>query len=365
MGVRALKVILFSFISNRVIAAFFVGNLMAYVQIHNTVPHYHTDDGSLASGYVIKAYLEGTSTATNLYTDSAGTSAGTSIALNARGEPEVSGNTIIPYFDDSIIYKLSLYPTQAAADADTGAEWSIDGINPAASVSSLKFIGQYSDNLATAISDIGSTETTLWIDKSISVTEDATIPSTLTLKFLHGGDLNVSATKTVTVNGGIEAGRYKIFTGAGDVVISQPALVEWYGAVRDGATSDDAAFQKAADNAPGMILTGNANGDTYYLDTSIELPSTPYEVVGIGGARIDWAGSAARVTSNAITGPGIFQYNHTNYKATFATGASHHRITGIRAAASHVNGTGHHIYATRATESDGGNSNRWRSLRQD
>ena len=41
--------------------------------------------------------------------------------------------------------------------------------------------------------------------------------------FLHGGDLTVSATKTVTINGGIEAGNYQIFTGSGNVSINAGA----------------------------------------------------------------------------------------------------------------------------------------------
>ncbi len=280
---------------------------MAYVQLTNYVPQWHASDNTLASGQVIKAYLAGTSTGTNLFTDSSGTSAGTSIALNARGEPEVSGNTVIPYLDDAIIYKLSLYPTQAAADADSGAIWTVDNINPASLTSSFKMISQYGDSLATAITDIGATETTLWIDKSISVTADATVPSNITLMFLHGGDLNVSATKTVTINGPLTAGIYQIFKGAGSVVLGQNiphVIAHWWGAVGDGVTDDTIPIQAAHDTSHHVFYPPG-----HYIVT------TPIQVKTGQKIWAEWSGRfGSSVTKNLAkfehtgVGGGIFWY---------------------------------------------------------
>ena len=299
---------------------------MAYVQLTNYVPQWHASDNTLASGQVIKAYLAGTSTGTNLFTDSSGTSAGTSIALNARGEPEVSGNTVIPYLDDAIIYKLSLYPTQAAADADSGAIWTVDNINPASLTSSFKMISQYGDSLATAITDIGATETTLWIDKSISVTADATVPSNITLKFLHGGDLNISATKTVTVNGGIEAGNYQIFTGSGTVAIHNAILnVKWWGAKGDKSTDDSSAIDKAsAASAATWAEVTDAQIGWNEIQSPLYFPPGEYVYSGTGIAQasnnIIWVAKPNTVNIRMTT---------SNYLMTLSGSARNTHVKGI------------------------------------
>lgn len=105
---------------------------MAWLPISLTVPQYVDSNGDPASGFVLKAYEAGTSTNTPFSTDSTGGTQATSIALNSDGYPEVSGNIVIPHIDQS--YKLSLYPTQAAADSDSGATWSIDNLTPVSNI---------------------------------------------------------------------------------------------------------------------------------------------------------------------------------------------------------------------------------------
>jgi len=53
-------------------------------------------------------FLSGTSTATNLFSDSSGTSIGTSITLNSAGFPESGGNVITLFRDTTISYKIVL-----------------------------------------------------------------------------------------------------------------------------------------------------------------------------------------------------------------------------------------------------------------
>jgi hypothetical protein len=60
------------------------------------------------SGGSIEFYLAGTSTPTNLFSDNAGTSIGSSITLNSAGMPESGGNVIVLWRDDSIALKLVL-----------------------------------------------------------------------------------------------------------------------------------------------------------------------------------------------------------------------------------------------------------------
>ena len=100
--------------------------MTTYYPIAYFPPQFEISSGVPASGYVLKAYQAGTSTPINMYTDyTGGTSAG-SITLNSSGYPTVSSNVVIPHVAEH--FKLALYATQAAADADSGAVWSLDNI---------------------------------------------------------------------------------------------------------------------------------------------------------------------------------------------------------------------------------------------
>lgn len=92
-------------------------------------PQFETSAGVPASGYVLKAYADGTSANINMYTDKTGGTSVSTITLNASGYPEVSGSIVIPHIDQDC--KIALYPTSAAALADSGAIWSIDYVNVA------------------------------------------------------------------------------------------------------------------------------------------------------------------------------------------------------------------------------------------
>lgn len=99
---------------------------MSYLPISGLVPQYVDSNSDAYSGAVLKAYTGGTSTNISIATDTTGGTLATSVALNSNGYPEVSGSIIIPHLDQD--YKLALYPTQAAADANSGAIWTVDNI---------------------------------------------------------------------------------------------------------------------------------------------------------------------------------------------------------------------------------------------
>jgi len=104
-----------------------VSTAWAFQPISRTAVQYVDTNGDPASGFVLKFYSAGTTTNITLATDSTGNTLVTDTVLNADGYPEVSGNQIIPYLDEA--YKIELYATQAAADANTGAVWSHDNIS--------------------------------------------------------------------------------------------------------------------------------------------------------------------------------------------------------------------------------------------
>jgi len=81
---------------------------------------------------------------------------------------------------------------------------------------------------------------------------NVTIPSGVTLSVPNGAILNVPKDQTLTINGALTAGVYKIFEGEGKVTGAlENAYVypQWFGAVGDGKTPSGVALQKAADLA--------------------------------------------------------------------------------------------------------------------
>lgn len=101
---------------------------MAFSPISGSLPQYMDGNGDPYSGAVLKAYSAGTSTLLQMATDSTGGTLVNDIVLNSSGYPAVSGSPVIPHVNAS--YKLALYPTQAAADANSGAIWTIDNLTP-------------------------------------------------------------------------------------------------------------------------------------------------------------------------------------------------------------------------------------------
>lgn len=101
---------------------------MAWLPVSNTVIQYVDTNGNPYSGAVLKLYAAGTSTNIPVATSQTGTPTVTSVALNSSGFPAVSGNVVVLFIDQD--FKVALYPTQAAADSNTGALWTIDNIDP-------------------------------------------------------------------------------------------------------------------------------------------------------------------------------------------------------------------------------------------
>lgn len=78
-----------------------------------------TANSTQASGYVLRAYLTGTTTPTALYADENGTPAGTSVTLDARGEP----TTIKRIWIDTAVNYKTRYETAAGVEV-----WTVDPV---------------------------------------------------------------------------------------------------------------------------------------------------------------------------------------------------------------------------------------------
>lgn len=135
-----------------------------------------------------------------------------------------------------------------------GDSWEIITIN--------KDVDSY-DSFAEAVTDIGSTKTTLYIKTEQTVGEDVSVPSTLTLRFEDTGILSVGSGYTVTISGPIEAPLgLQIFdansedggeSGDGSVKFEIGTVPEvsahWWGLSESGSAADNAlALQNAIDN---------------------------------------------------------------------------------------------------------------------
>jgi parallel beta-helix repeat protein len=107
--------------------------------------------------------------------------------------------------------------------------------------------------LANALTTISTNQVTLRIPVgTVAITTDTTIPANITLKLGQGAVLAVATTKTLTINGGLEAGLYPIFscTGTGKVNLTgstkiQQVYPQWWGATGNGTTDDTLAVAKA------------------------------------------------------------------------------------------------------------------------
>ncbi len=144
---------------------------MTWYPIAFLPPQYENLNGTPYSGAVLKAYEAGTTTVLPMATTFEGTTTASSFALNANGFPEYSGAVIIPHVQEN--YKLVFYPTQAAADANSGAIWTIDDIQIADDTNTAfveYFDGDGSTVTFTLSEDLGNDEDVLMVfaDRQLS-----------------------------------------------------------------------------------------------------------------------------------------------------------------------------------------------------
>lgn len=156
--------------------------------------------------------------------------------------------------------------------------------------------GRFS-TLAAALAAFGSSSIGAEVSRPITLTANATIPSTTALSIRKGGRIDLNGF-TLTINGAFSAGSYQVFSGAGSVIFGDSSVKfvvpQWWGALGDGSTDDYAAIAAALAAFRVVVLP-----PAVYMTTArILLPS--YTKIFGHGATIKLASSVVLDHTNAF-----------------------------------------------------------------
>ena len=297
---------------------------MAYAPLTKIPQQFFDNLGNPLVSGTLYAYLAGTSTPTNMFSDNAGTVAGTSVVLDSRGEPTTFK---LIWLNTAVIYKFVL------KDSTGTTIWTIDNIsgddgtgNTASSVFDQQTItataGQTLFNLgyeyvtgtnAMAVYKNGSrlitgTDFTETSSTSVTLTMAAIAGDEYT--FIGGQDVSSSfSSSNVSYTQGVTGAVIRSV----QTKLRETVSVKDFGAVGDGVTDDTAAIQAA-------ITYASTNGYTLFS------PPGVYNHTGLTISKpLKWVGSSIRgpvygVQTN-FTGA-VFQYTPTTGNALTITAAS-------------------------------------------
>jgi hypothetical protein len=221
------------------------------------------------SGGKLYTYAAGTSTNKATYPTSAcvaGTELANPVVLDSRGEATIYGKGY---------YKLVLKTVEGTyqcdySEADQGAAGagnSLKDLIDAIAAENATILFQHNSGGATTTYTLGTSET---------------VPANISLKFENGARISITAGKTLTINGIIEAGDWIIFTSTGTVAgspLNDLTHAAWFDAgVTDSSTPAGVLKKIGAGNVQGDLL--------YHNGTSIIrlAPGTVGQLLKTGGA---------------------------------------------------------------------------------
>ena len=145
----------------------------------------------------------------------------------------------------------------------TGTGYAVFGTGSVTDIRPEWWGGSYA-GLVKALASISTASKTLIISNAVTITGNMTILATTNLKVENSGMITIATGITLTINGSISAGLYRIFTyvGTGVVVFGLVSEVypEWWGAIPDGTTTCGPAINAAIQavtssvtSAPGIV----------------------------------------------------------------------------------------------------------------
>ncbi len=180
-------------------------------------------------------------------------------------------------------------------DTSTGVNKKVDYayMNP------IKNVNIYG-GLAAAVAAIGVTETTLLISDSQTVAANLSIPATIQLFIIRGGNISVSVGKILTINGTVLAGAYQIFAGTGTVIYNGSGVE--YGVWKSGGNNtiiiDDVVVVPLFEEA--LIADGTYSGTTTVAVMGATLAFGDLVYLATGDQRWELADADAEATAGDV-----------------------------------------------------------------
>jgi hypothetical protein len=112
----------------------------------------------------------------------------------------------------------------------------------------------YGNTLQAAITAIGSINALLRLPVGTwDITDNFTIPANITLRPERGAIISIADTKTLSINGGLEAGLFEVFSGGGKVSFCAGAISEahpiWFGVSGAKTPANNALYLQRAINS--------------------------------------------------------------------------------------------------------------------
>lgn len=242
---------------------------MSWKPISSTVPQYHVS-GSPASGYYLKAYQAGTTTAVNMATDTSGGTTLAKVQINSEGYP-INGSSavFIPHIGISK-YKLAFYLNATDADNDTtgSAAWVVDNISIDLPNTTSYELGSVAAAQSHPGISTGHLITTNYHDTNRVANSGASFRFTGTTTAGNAGNWPHTDGYFYDADG-------KQFAIVGS------AVVQAFGARGDGTTNDQAAIQNAieAGQEYAGVIDLNTPDSFYRLESTLTIDK-PCSLVG-------------------------------------------------------------------------------------
>lgn len=187
--------------------------------------------------------------------------------------------------------------------------------------------------LSSVITAAGAVNSTVYVDSNIDAAGD-TVPATIHLEFLRGGQLTGSG--TVTINGSVNGPLQTLFASTLTVAgtpISVRFYPEWWGAAGDGTTVDTTAIQATIDAVNNIVLSENktyiSGALTIGSNKTLRIDGT-LKLVAASAAGVSLISNSDQVGGNTdikIIGTGVLDGNKANQ--TDATDAIQHTLVDI------------------------------------
>ncbi len=266
--------------------------MTTWFPISFTVPQYEDSAGVPYSGAVLKAYAAGTSTPILMATDFTGGTTVGSIALNADGFPVVSSNVVIPHVSENM--KLALYPTQAAADTDTGAIWNPDNIQVAQNANAERYVNYIAEtgaaNAYVIAPDPAITAYAVGQVVTLIPTNNNTGASTIIVNGLAAKGIKRTDGTDVVANDLLKTGVYQLIYNGTAFIVQDPTTPE---IVKDvtpqlggdlDSNGNQIQWSKGADVASDTVLPIITDGN--YFDVTGTTTVTSIDTTGKIGTVI-------------------------------------------------------------------------------